>query len=396
MVPQCARCPTSLCGIRSFNQKSIILSGLIDPLGPATSRLEHGVGAPGAARFSENGEPYLLEGKLDFVVTFVFWLLLATLYLGPSIVAVCRHHFRAPQIIAANILLGWTIVGLFWAFVWALSSTQPSSSDDTDTLPTDFAERLFQNRNVVRQPDGGAIVYPGLLADEAYWLGAADFRTYLQMRAQEANRNFPRALIILISAGGLFLSFREWMGLEHGMAPAILLFIAFTLFITTWDLVFRPRRKFLAAFPKAPRTHDPIRRHRKTLAGLVAFDPLVCFGATLLCFGLIASFTASLLLGTQQPQLRAQDGAMLILGFAILSVGGAFYGHLAWHHLRFFMMYRRSPTQSDLDALGTGVRAPGVSTNSAVSAAPGTRLPINGGRSARGLAAALRAGARKT
>ena len=332
---------------------------------------------------------------MEFVVTFVFWLLLATLYIGPSIVAVCRHHCRTPQIIAVNILLGWTIVGLFWAFVWAFSSTQKSSSDDTDRLPTDFAERLFQNRNVVRQPDGGAIVYPGMLADDAFWLGATDFKTYLQMRARKSHRNFPRALIILISAGGLFMGFREWMGIEHGMAPAILLFIAFTLFVTAWDLVFRPRRIFLAAFPKAPQTHDPIRHQRKTLAGLVAFDPLVCLGATMLCFGLIASFTASLLLGTQQPQLRAQDGAMLVIGFAILSVGGVFYGHLAWHHMRFFMTHRRTPDQSDLDALGTGVRAPGVATN---VGAPGTsgRSPANGGRASRGLAAALRAGAKRT
>ena len=331
---------------------------------------------------------------MDFVVTFVFCLLLATLYLGPSIVAVCRHHFRTPHIIAVNILLGWTIVGLFWAFVWALSSTRPRSKDGTDALSTDFAERLFQNRNIVRQPDGGAIVYPGLLADEAYWLSAPDFRTYLQMRAQEAHRNFPRALIILISAGGLFLAFREWMGLEHGMAPAILLFIAITLFVTAWDLVFRPRRKFLAAFPKAPRTHDPIRQQRKTLAGMVAFDPLICVGATALCFGLIVSLTASLLFGTQQPQLRAQDGAMLILGFTILSVGGTFYGHLAWHHLRFFMKHRRAPTQDDLDTLGTGVRAPGLATAMASPVVSSMPAPSNGGRSSRGLAAALRSGAR--
>jgi hypothetical protein len=331
---------------------------------------------------------------LDFVVTFVFCFLLATLYLGPSIVAVCRHHFRTPQIIAVNILLGWTIVGLFWAFAWALSSTHPRSDGDTHELPTDFAERLFRNRNIVRQPDGGAIVYPGLLADEAYWLGAADFKTYLKMRSQESHRNFPRALIILISAGGLFLTFREWMGVEHGMAPAILLFIAITLFVTAWDLVFRPRRKFLAAFPKAPRTHDPIRQQRKTLAGLVAFDPLVCFGASILCFGLIASCAASLLLGPQQPQLRAQDGAMLILGFAILSVGGTFYGHLAWHHVRFFMKYHRAPTQLDLEALGTGVKAPGLAATMASPDASESRFPASRGRPGRGLAAALRNGAR--
>jgi hypothetical protein len=332
---------------------------------------------------------------LDFVVTFVFWLMLATLYLGPSIIAVCRHHYRTPLIIAVNLLLGWSVIGLFWAFAWALSSTRASSNGLPSGLPTDFAERLFQNRNVVRQPDGGAIVYPALLADEAYWLGASDFRTYMEMRASESRRNFPRALIILISAAAFYFAFRNWMGPEHGVAPAILLFIGFGLVITAWDLVIRPRRQFLAAFPKAPPTHDPIRRQRKTLAGLVAFDPMVCFGATLLCFGLIVSFTISLLLEAQQPHLRAQDGAMLVLGFAILSVGGTFYGHLAWHHLRFFAMHRRIPTQDDLDALGTGVKAPRPSSSTSSSAAVGAGLPVHGGRTNRGLAAALRAGARQ-
>ena len=328
-----------------------------------------------------DGDRRSLEAILDFVVNFIFWLLFATLYLGPSIVAVCRHHYRTPHIIAVNILLGWSVIGLFWAFVWALSSTARSHENDSGTLPTDFAERLFRNRNVVRQPDGGAIIYPGMLADEAYWLGAADFATYLQMRAEERHRNFPRALVILIAGAGFYLAFRQWMGAEHGTAPAILLFIAFTLFVSAWDLVLRPRRRFLAAFPKAPRTQDPIRRRRKTLAGLVAFDPMVCFGATLLCVGLIVSLSVSLLLGNQQPQLRAQDGAILVLGFAILAAGGAFYGHLAWHHLIFFVRHSRSPNQADLDALGTGVKAPQAAVRPAATTS---------GQSPRGLAAALR------
>jgi len=328
---------------------------------------------------------------VDFVVTFVFWLLLATLYLGPSIVAVCRHHHRTPQIVAINVLLGWSIVGLFWAFAWALSSTRPISQASSMELPTDFAEALFRNRNVIRQPDGGAIIYPGLLSDDAYWLGAKDFHTYLEMRAQDARRNFPRALILLICGAGLFMSFRQWMGTEHGTAPAVLSIITFTLAVTAWDLVFRPRRRFLTAFPKAPRTQDPIRHQRKTLAGLVAFDPIICLGATALCFGLITSFGLSLWQGNHFPLLRSQDGAMLILGFAFLSVGGCFYGNLSWHHLRYYSKHRRSPTQADLDALGTGVKAPRpiASILGTPDAAVETR------RSARGLAAALRHGARQ-
>jgi hypothetical protein len=330
-----------------------------------------------------DGERRLLEAILDFVVNFVFWLLFATLYLGPSIVAISRRHYRTSHIVAVNVLLGWSIIGLFWAFAWALSATDRAEEDASGMLPTDFAERLFRNRNVIRQPDGGAIIYPGLLADEAYWLGAPDFAAYLQMRVEERHRNFPRALVILIAGASFYLAFCQWIGAEQGTAPAILLFIAFTLFVCAWDLVFRPRRAFLSAFPKAPRTQDPIRKQRKTLAGLVAFDPMICFGATLLCFGLIASVSISVLLGNQQPQLRAQDGAMLVLGFAILGAGGTFYGHLAWHHLVFFFQNRRVPAQTDLDALGTGVRAPHAGTR-----APSA--PAGGGHPSRGLAAALR------
>ena len=335
----------------------------------------------------------LREGKLNFVVTFVFWLLFATLYLGPSIVAVCRHHYRTPQIVVVNILLGWSVVGLFWAFAWALSSTRPSGQSSTKDLPTDYAEKLFQNRNIIRQPDGGAIIYPGLLAEEAYWLNAKDFHTYLVMRADEARRNFPRALLILICGAGFYLAFRQWMGAEHGTAPAILSIITFTLGVTAWDLVFRPRRKFLAAFPKAPETQDPIRRQRKTLAGLLAFDPLLCLGATLLCFGLIASAAVSLWQENQLPILRSQDGAMLILGFAFLSVGGIFYAHLGWHHIRFFLKHLRVPVQADLDALGTGVKAPRPNANVVDSPARASVAVVRPRRSTRGLAAALRSGA---
>jgi hypothetical protein len=329
---------------------------------------------------------------LDFVVTFVFWLLFATLYLGPSIVAVCRNHYRTPQIVAINVLLGWTIVGLFWAFAWALSATRPAAGAPEKTLPTDFAEKLFQNRNIVRQPDGGAIIYPGFLAEEAYWLNAKDFQQYLGMRADDARRNVPRALLLLICMAGFFLAFRQWMGPEHGTAPAILSIITFTLGISAWDLVFRPRRRFLAAFPKAPKTQDPIRRRRKTLADLVAFDPLVCLGSALLCFGLIASTALSLWQGNQFYLLRSQDGAMLILGFAVLSVGGVFYGYLCWHHLRFFLQHRRMPTQTDLDSLGTGVKAPRpIDTLIDPPSTEGTEASR---RSGRGLAAALRHGVR--
>lgn len=330
---------------------------------------------------------------MDFVVAFVFWLLFTTLYLGPSVVAVCRHHHYTPQIVAINIFLGWTIVGLFWAFAWALSSTRSGTDRSPDQLPTDFAERFFQNRNVIRQPDGGAIVYPGFLSDDAFWLSAREFQTYLQMREADSRRNFPRALLLLIGGAGSYLAFRQWMGPEHGTAPAVLFIISFTLAVTAWDLVFRPRRRFVSAFPKAPKTRDPIRPRRKILAGLVAFDPMICVGATLLCFGLIASFALSLWQENQFPLLRSQDGAMLILGFAFLSIGGALYAQLVWHHARFFLENRRTPNQFDLDVLGTGVKA--LHANARQARVSPSNPMAAARRNGRGLAAALRSSARQ-
>ena len=332
---------------------------------------------------------------MDFVVTFVFWLLFATLYLGPSIVAVCRNHYRTAQIVGINVLLGWTIVGMFWAFAWALSSTRPPSDEDHDNLPTDFAERFFQNRNVIRQPDGGAVVYPGLLAEDAYWLSASELRTYLKMRTEDVRRNFPRALVILISTTACFLAFRQWIGPEQGTAPAMLSIITIVMAVTAWDLVFRPRRRFLSAFPKAPKTQDPIRHERKVLAGLVAFEPIICIGGSALCFGLIASLCFSLWYENRYALLRSQDVAMLMLGFAILCVGGLFYGHLCWHHLLFFIKHHRSPTQTDLDTLGNGVQATRRDADIKTQPVRPDRKASEELRQLGSLSAALRLGSRK-
>jgi Superinfection immunity protein len=329
---------------------------------------------------------------MDFVATFIFWLVPTTLYFGPSILAVCRNHYRTKQIILVNLLLGWTIVGLFVTFAWALSSTRDRKTQSLEDPPTDFSEILFRNRNIVRQPDGGAIIYPGLLAEEAYWLNGAEFKTYLQMRADEARRNFPRGLLIFMAGVGPFLAFRQWMGPEHGTAPALVVFSALVLIIAIWELALRPRRQFRNAFPKAPRTKDPIRKKRKVLAGLIAFDPSICFGATLLCGGLIASSSAAHFLQGPQLILRAHDGAIFLMGFAILGGGFLFYGHLAWHHLVFLCRHRRTPAQLDLDELGTGVKP--TRKPASTQAASGTAGPET--PSAQDLAAALRYGLRES
>ncbi|MGI9386095.1 MAG: superinfection immunity protein [Methyloligellaceae bacterium] len=330
---------------------------------------------------------------METLTTIIYWLIPTTIYFGPSIIAVCRHHYRARYIVLANLLFGWTIVGLFVTFAWSLSSTRRIEDGTLDTPPTDFGERLFHNRNIIRQPDGGAIVYPGYLSEEAYWLDASDFARYRSMRAEESRRNFPRGLVLLIGGSGFFLGFRQWMGPEHGTAPALVLFTALVMAVAAWDLVMRPRREFLSEFPKAPRAKDPIRRHRKLLATLVAFDPVICIGATALCSGLIVSFLAAMVMQSSALTLRAHDGAMLLLGLAILSGGAAFYGHLVWHHLVFLLQNRRTPTQIDLEALGTGVKPTKASQGTSID--PTEAHPDQSrSTSSRGLAAALRLGLR--
>lgn len=289
---------------------------------------------------------------MEVLATFVFWLVPATIYFGPSIVAITRSHYRARYIIAVNLLLGWTVVGLFIAFAWALSSTRPMRKDDYNKPTTDFGERLYQNRNIVRHGNGGATVYPAYFTDEAYELTAQELPKFYQMRVVAARRNYPRGLIILLSCIGLFLSFRTWLGPEHGTAPALLTSTALAFLIASWDLVIRPKRDFRAQFPKAPRaTDDPSRRKRRVLAALIAFDPLICTGATLLCLGLITSMALQAALYPHPITLRAHDASILLTGLTILMGGCAYYGHLTWHHFLFFMKNRRRPVQNDVDTL---------------------------------------------
>jgi len=289
---------------------------------------------------------------MEVLATFVFWLVPATIYFGPSIVAISRSHYRARYIIAVNLLLGWTVVGLFIAFAWALSSTRPMRKDEIYKGTTDFGERLYQNRNIVRHSNGGAMVYPAYLTDEAYELTAHELPQFYRMRTVAARRNYPRGLIILLSCIGLFVGFRMWLGPEHGTAPALLTSTALAFLIASWDLIIRPKREFRAQFPKAPRvTADPSRRKRRILAALIAFDPVICTGATLLCLGLIASMALQAALYPHPLTLRAHDASILLTGLTILIGGCAYYGHLTWHHLLFLMRNKRRPAQEDVEIL---------------------------------------------
>jgi len=48
-------------------------------------------------------------------------LLIATFYLFPLACAVWRGHPKGMQIIALNVILGWTVVGWVAALIWAFS-----------------------------------------------------------------------------------------------------------------------------------------------------------------------------------------------------------------------------------------------------------------------------------
>lgn len=43
-------------------------------------------------------------------------------YFLPTIIAVCRGHASGMAIFAVNLLLGWSVIGWLWAFVWSLAN----------------------------------------------------------------------------------------------------------------------------------------------------------------------------------------------------------------------------------------------------------------------------------
>lgn len=51
-------------------------------------------------------------------------------YLLPSLLALMRRHRSLPAIVFVNTVLGWTVVGWFWAMIWSLTgNVRPSSRD---------------------------------------------------------------------------------------------------------------------------------------------------------------------------------------------------------------------------------------------------------------------------
>jgi threonine/homoserine/homoserine lactone efflux protein len=58
---------------------------------------------------------------MDIVADVVKVFAVVLVYFVPTLVADYRKHKSKSAIIAVNLLLGWTIVGWLWAFIWALS-----------------------------------------------------------------------------------------------------------------------------------------------------------------------------------------------------------------------------------------------------------------------------------
>ena len=56
----------------------------------------------------------------QFQPTFFQGLVVVTLYLLPSLIAACRRTTHLGTGFLVNILLGWTIVGWVYSFIWAM------------------------------------------------------------------------------------------------------------------------------------------------------------------------------------------------------------------------------------------------------------------------------------
>ncbi len=51
-----------------------------------------------------------------------FFVVFFVLYFAPTIIALCRGHASKLAIFAVNLLLGWSMIGWLWAFIWSLAS----------------------------------------------------------------------------------------------------------------------------------------------------------------------------------------------------------------------------------------------------------------------------------
>lgn len=55
-------------------------------------------------------------------------LVAVVLYFIPTIIAALRGHGSVLAIFAVNLLLDWSVIGYFWAFIWSLTSTNKNGN----------------------------------------------------------------------------------------------------------------------------------------------------------------------------------------------------------------------------------------------------------------------------
>jgi hypothetical protein len=75
-------------------------------------------GMPMAATAATSGEEALAIGVL------VLWLLAMVGYFIPTIIALLRGRDNKWQVLALNLLLGWSVIGWIVAFVWSLGGSR--------------------------------------------------------------------------------------------------------------------------------------------------------------------------------------------------------------------------------------------------------------------------------
>ncbi|MDB5469317.1 MAG: hypothetical protein JWR84_877 [Caulobacter sp.] len=66
----------------------------------------------------------------------VFVIILIAGYFIPTVIAFMRSHKDAPAIAAVNLLLGWSVIGWFMAFIWALSDPRGRGAAQTVIVNT--------------------------------------------------------------------------------------------------------------------------------------------------------------------------------------------------------------------------------------------------------------------
>lgn len=108
-------------------------------------------------------------------------------YFIPTVIAFLRKHKDAPAIAAVNIFLGWSVVGWFIAFIWALSDASGRSHQTVVVNTTQHVgpaypppppepdrQRLARSAPLAFPASGARPAITSPDADTAFWDGMRD------------------------------------------------------------------------------------------------------------------------------------------------------------------------------------------------------------------------------